>query len=72
MTGVALVRCTGIMHPSASNKRRRGVTEMTIQSCRDVVHMLASSGVAVVAGHTIVGDTGMVEYRTDKGIGVMA
>ena len=43
-----------------------------IQCCGDVVRMFSACCCTVMAGSTVVHDTGMVEHRVNKGIGIMA
>jgi len=64
-----------VVHPAATTESRRGVADRTVQAGRDVgrigfcVH--ADCSIAIVAGSTVVDDTGVIKGRRHKPCGVM-
>jgi len=70
VAGIASAGTAGIMHPGAADEGRGGMTEMAIQSGRNVAGMLSGCRYPM-AGIAIIDDAGMIKHRTDKGIGVM-
>ena len=72
VAGIAVIRGTAVMHPGTTDEGGGGVTVMTVQTSRNMVHVLTTRGVAIVARYTIVGNSGVIKHRTDKGVGVMA
>lgn len=71
---VTVIASTGtavIVSPRAAYEGCGGMTEMAIQSGRNVAGMLSGRRYPM-AGIAIIDDAGMIKHRTDKGIGVMA
>ena len=70
MTVVASTGTAGIVSPAAADEACGGMTEMAIQSGRDVSAML-TGGRNPMAGRATVHDACMIEHRADESTGGM-
>lgn len=67
VTLVTVTGCAGIVYPGATCEGCSGMTEMAIQSCRNMsgvnLGVLTNRRAAIMTGCAIVHDAGMIEHR---------
>jgi len=70
MTLIAVSSTIGIVGPGAAYEGCGGMTEMAIQSGRNVVVILTGRS-NPMAGRAIINDASMIKHRSDESTGVM-
>ena len=60
------------MEPATTHKSCGGVAEMAIHRSCEVRAVHTSGRITVMAGRTVIDDSGMIKHRPDKARGVMA